>query len=124
MIVLVVATYAHVQRLISVIKMVTVLEYTTEEQRSVLRFCGQKDSMRRIFIKKCFLFMVGSVCRLKRFTTGSRNSLKNVREVADDAQPGLEVAKTTVKNFYAVGFDALVKRWDKCINVGRGYVEK
>jgi hypothetical protein len=27
-------------------------------------------------------------------------------------------------DFYAVGFDELVKRWDKCINVGRGYVEK
>jgi hypothetical protein len=30
------------------------------------------------------------------------------------------VAETTV----AAGFDALVKRWDKCINVGGGYVEK
>jgi hypothetical protein len=28
------------------------------------------------------------------------------------------------KDFYAAGFDALVKRWDKCINVGGRYVEK
>jgi hypothetical protein len=28
------------------------------------------------------------------------------------------------KYFYAAGIDALVKRWDKCINVGGGYVEK
>jgi hypothetical protein len=28
------------------------------------------------------------------------------------------------KDFYAAGFNALVKRWDKCINVGQGYVEK
>jgi hypothetical protein len=28
------------------------------------------------------------------------------------------------KDLYAPGFDALVKRWDKCINVGGGYVEK
>jgi hypothetical protein len=28
------------------------------------------------------------------------------------------------KDFYAAGFDALVKRWNKCINVGGGYVEK
>jgi hypothetical protein len=27
-------------------------------------------------------------------------------------------------DFYAAGFDALVKRWNKCINVGAGYVEK
>jgi hypothetical protein len=29
-----------------------------------------------------------------------------------------------IKDFYAVGFDALVKRWDKCVDVGGGYVEK
>jgi hypothetical protein len=33
--------------------------------------------MQRIFIKKLFLFKVGSVCRLKLFTAGSRNSLKD-----------------------------------------------
>jgi hypothetical protein len=37
---------------------------------------------------------------------------------------GTEVAETVVKNFQAAGFDALVKRWDKCISVGGGYVEK
>jgi hypothetical protein len=34
------------------------------------------------------------------------------------------MAKTTVKRFYAAGFDAMVMRWDKCINVGAGYVKK
>jgi hypothetical protein len=28
------------------------------------------------------------------------------------------------KHFYAAGFEALVKRWGNCINVGGGYVEK
>jgi cellulose synthase/poly-beta-1,6-N-acetylglucosamine synthase-like glycosyltransferase len=28
------------------------------------------------------------------------------------------------RDFYTSGFDALVKRWDKCTNVGRGYVGK
>jgi hypothetical protein len=28
------------------------------------------------------------------------------------------------KYFYAAGFEALIKRWDKCITVGGGYVEK
>jgi hypothetical protein len=55
-------------------KLATVLEVcTTKEQRSVVCFSGQKDSMQRIFINKCVPFMVGSVCRVKRFTTGSRN---------------------------------------------------
>lgn len=28
------------------------------------------------------------------------------------------------KSFYAEAFQALVKRWDKCITVAGGYVEK
>jgi hypothetical protein len=64
--------HAHVQRLVSVVKMATVLEeYNTEEQCSVMSvFFGQKDSMQRIFIKKCFLLTVGSVSRVKRLTAG------------------------------------------------------
>jgi hypothetical protein len=62
-------------------KMATVLEKcTTGEQRSVMDFRGQIDSRQRIFIKKCFLFMVGRVCRVKRFTIGSINTPKNVRK--------------------------------------------
>jgi hypothetical protein len=117
--------HAHVQRLVSVVKMATMLEqYTTEEQCPVVRFCGQKDSMQRIFIKKCFLFTVGSVCCVKRFTTGLRNSLKEVQNsqmMPDQVQNWL---RQQPKDFYAVGFDALVKRWDKCINAGEGYVKK
>jgi hypothetical protein len=37
---------------------------------------------------------------------------------------GVEVTETTVKRLICCGFDALVKRWDKCIIVGWGYVEK
>jgi hypothetical protein len=62
--------HENVQKLVSVVNMATVLEeYTTDEQRSVVLFSVQKDSMQRIFIKKCFLFTVGSDCREKRFTT-------------------------------------------------------
>jgi hypothetical protein len=44
-----------------VIEMVTVLEgCTTKEQCYIVQFCGQKDSMQRRCIKKCFLFTVGS----------------------------------------------------------------
>jgi hypothetical protein len=48
-------------------------ECIAQEQHSVVRFCRQKDSMERIFIKKYFLFTVGNVCHVKRFTSGSRN---------------------------------------------------
>jgi hypothetical protein len=60
--------HAHVQRLVSVVKMATMLEECSiEEHCSVVQ---------RIFIKKCFLFTVESICCVKQFTTGSRNSLK------------------------------------------------
>jgi hypothetical protein len=62
--------------------------------------------MQRIFIKKYCL------CG-KRF--------------ADDEEVETEVRKwlrQESKDFCAEGFDALVKRWNKCINVGGGYVEK
>jgi hypothetical protein len=36
----------------------------------------------------------------------------------------MKVAEATAKNFYAAHFNTLVKRWDKCINVGGGYVIK
>jgi hypothetical protein len=99
------------------------LGYTTEEQRSVVRFCRQKDSMQTMCIKKCFLFMVGSVNRLKRFTTGSRSSLKIVRKSLMMPDQELKWLKQQVKYFYAASFNALVRRWDKCIIVCEGYVE-
>jgi hypothetical protein len=76
--------------------------------------------MQRIFINKYFLFTVGSVCRIKRFTAGSRN-------VADDDEVEIEGQKwfrQQSNGFYGAGLGTLVKRWGKCISVGGGYVEK
>jgi hypothetical protein len=77
-----------------------------------LRFCGQTDSVQRIFIKKYFLFTVGSV--------SSRKAIHNWIEkrgklFADDEELETEERKLLrqeSKALYAVGFDALVKRWD------------
>jgi hypothetical protein len=74
MTVLVADEHAHVQILVSVVKMAAVSEEcTTQEQRSVVRFLWAKNSMYRIFINKCFLFKLGSVYLVKRFTGWSRN---------------------------------------------------
>jgi hypothetical protein len=76
--------------------------------------------MQRIFIKKCFLFTVGSVCRVKRFSLGDKL-------FSDDEEFEAEVQKwlrQQTKDFCAACFDALVKRWDRRISVGGGYVEK
>jgi hypothetical protein len=65
--------YAHIQKLVSVVKMATLLEdFITEEQRSVVRFFVRKG----IFINKYFLFTTENVYDVKRFTAGSRNGAK------------------------------------------------
>jgi hypothetical protein len=49
------------------------------------------------------------------------------KRFADDEEVETEVRKwlrQQSKDFYAEGFDALLKRWDKCISVGGGYFEK
>jgi hypothetical protein len=82
--------------------------------------------MQSIVIKKCFLFMVGSVCHVKWFTPGSKNSHRGGKLFADDEEVETEVRKWLRRqsnDFNAGGFDTLVKRWDKCINVGGEYVE-
>jgi hypothetical protein len=62
----------------------------------------------------------------------SRKAVYNWVEKRDKYFADDEVVETEVlkwlrqqsKDLYAAGFDALVKRWDKCINVDGGYVEK
>jgi hypothetical protein len=49
---------------------------------------------------KCFLFTVGSVCRVKRFTAGSRNNHPDGKRFADDKEVEkgeAEVAETTIE---------------------------
>jgi hypothetical protein len=49
------------------------------------------------------------------------------KRYADDEEVETEVRKwlrQESKDFCAAGFDALVKRWDKCFNVDGGYIEK
>jgi hypothetical protein len=76
--------------------------------------------VQRILIKKLFLFTVGSVCRVKRFTTGSRNSLKDVGVLQMLPGQARKWLRQQPIDFRA----ALVKRWDKRINVVGEYVEK
>jgi hypothetical protein len=64
--------HALFQRVVSVVKMASVLEECRQKE--------QTDPMQGIFVKKRFLFTVEIVCSVKRFTTGSRNSLKDVRK--------------------------------------------
>jgi hypothetical protein len=49
------------------------------------------------------------------------------KRFADDEEIETEVQKwlrQQTKDLYAAGFDALAKRWNKCIKVGGGHVKK
>jgi hypothetical protein len=93
---------------------------TTEEQRSVVRFIWAKGLNAKDIREDIFLVYDGKC--LSREAVPSWWQIFTVNE-----EVKMEVRKwlsQQSKNFYAAGLDALVKRWDKCINVGGGYVEK
>jgi hypothetical protein len=101
--------------------MATVLEECiTEEKHSVVRFLLAEGINAKDIQKKCFLFMLGNVCRVKLFNLGGKR-------FSDDEEVETEVRKwlrQQSKDIHAAGFDELLKRLDKFINVGGGYVEK
>jgi hypothetical protein len=66
--------------------------------------------MQRVFMKKCFLFPAGSVCRAKRFITELRNSLKDFQKSQMMPDQVWKWLRQQSKDFYAAGFEALVKR--------------
>jgi hypothetical protein len=74
--------------------------------------------MQRLFIKKCFLFTVRSVCHL---WAEKRSKCFAYEEVETEVR---KWPKQQSEDFRAADFDALVKWWDKYMNVGGGYVEK
>jgi hypothetical protein len=117
--------HAHIQRLISAVKIATMLEEcTTEEQRSVVRFLLAKGLNALDIHKEMFPVYDGNCLSLKRFKTGLRNSLKEVRKSQLMPNHVRKWLSQQSKDFYAAGFDALVKRVDKYINIGGGYIEK
>jgi hypothetical protein len=57
------------------------------------------------------MFTVGRVCRVKQFTTEVE---KRAKRFVDDKMAETDVRmwmRQQPKDFYAAGFDALVKRW-------------
>jgi hypothetical protein len=104
--------------------MATVLECTIEEKRSVVRFLYAKGLNVEDVHKEIFP-VYGGKCL-------SRKAVHNWVEIfsqrfADDEEVETEVRewlRRQSKDFYIAGFNALVKPWDKCINVAGRYVEK
>jgi hypothetical protein len=97
-------------------------------QRSVVPFLWAKGLHGKGVHKDIFLFTVGSFCHVKRFTTTSRYSLKEVRKSQKTpeyfALLRLRQKQQQSQDFCAAGFDVLVNQWAKCISAVGGYVEK
>jgi hypothetical protein len=110
----------HVIRLILVVKMATVLkECNTEEQKSVVLFFGGQKIQCKGNVS-CLRW--GVSCKAIHNWVE-----KHDKRFADDEGVETEMRKLLrqqSKDLNAAGFDTLVKRWDKCISVGGGYVEK
>jgi hypothetical protein len=100
--------------------MSTVLECTTEEQRYVVSLSWAKGLNAKDIHKEMFL-VYGVKCLSRKAVPHGWQNFADGEEVETEMRKWL---RQQSKDFYAVGFYALVKRWDKCINVGGGYVEK
>jgi hypothetical protein len=72
--------------------------------------------------------VTGDESRVHHYQPDSKHaSMQWCKRFSDDEEVETEVRKwlrQQSKDFCAAGFDALVKRWDKCIDAGGGYIEK
>jgi len=104
---------------------------TTIEQSGVVRFLWAKN-MEAKDIHKEMLSMYGEHCLSRQ---AIHNWVQNFSEgrtsIEDEHRAGRPVEIATPetfrqqpKEFYAAGFQGLVKRWDKCLNLYGDYVEK
>jgi hypothetical protein len=117
--------YVYVQGLVSVVKMTTVRAECIVEAAFCCAFLLWAKGLNAKDIHKEMLPVYAGKC-LSRKAVHSWVE-KRGKRIADDEEVEMEVQKwlrRQSKDFYAVGFDALVKRWDRCINVGGGYVEE
>jgi hypothetical protein len=84
----------------------TVLEYTTEEQPSAVRFLWAKELNEKDIHKEMFAVYGGKFLSQKAVHKWVEKFSQGRSKVADDARQGAEVAEVT--DFYAAGLDALV----------------
>jgi hypothetical protein len=84
-------------------------EYSTGEQRSVVRFLWAKGFSVKD-IHKDMLNVYGGKCYAKRFTTGRIYSLKDVQKSQIRPDQVRKRPRQQSNDFNAAGFNAMVKR--------------
>jgi hypothetical protein len=100
-------------------------KYTTEEQRSVVLFLLWAKRLNAKDIHKEMFPVYGrkhlSRKAVHNFVEKYSHDVRKWQMMPDQVRKWL---RQQSKLFYDAGLDALVKRWDKCINVGEEYAEK
>jgi hypothetical protein len=100
----------HVQGLVSVVKMATVLEgCTIEEQHSFVRFMWAKGLNVKNIHKEMFHVYGGKCLPRKAVHNWTEKFSQGREKVADDARIVAEVSETTVKRLLRCGFKSTRK---------------
>jgi hypothetical protein len=93
-------------------------ESTTEEQRYVVLFWWAKGLNAKDIHKEMFPVYSGKRLSVKGVHNWVEISSQGRLKAADCETEVRKWLRQQSKDLYAAGFDALVKRWDKCISVG------
>ena len=97
---------------------------TTIEQRGVVRFSWAED-MAAKDIHKEMLPMYGEHCPSHQVVHNWVQKFSKGRtSIEDEHRVGRITFRHKPKEFFAAGFQGLVKWWDKCLNLYGDYVEK
>ena len=86
-------------------------------------FCGQKLWQQRISTKKCCPCTMNIACHVNQSSNTSFGGTLSWRWDAVERIVCV-LFRQRPQEFYAAGFQGLVKRWDKCLNLFGDYVEK
>jgi hypothetical protein len=89
----------------------------------VFFFCGQRTQAKDTH-KEMFPVYGGKCLSSKAVHNWKGNLLKDDRKSQMMPDQVRNWLRQQPEDFYAAGFDELAKRWDKCFNIGGGYVEK
>jgi hypothetical protein len=98
-------------------------ECSTEKQHSFVRLSWAKGPNANNIHKVMLPVYGGKFLSRKAVHSYVEKFSQGRSKVAEYARLIMEVAETKAKRLVCFGFDAPVKRWDKCVSVG-GYVEK
>jgi hypothetical protein len=91
---------------------------------SVVRFLWTKGLNAKDIYKEMFSVYGGKCLSGKAVHSWVEKFSQGRLKVKNDETEVRKWLRQQSKDFIGAGFDALVKRWDKCINVAGGYVEK